>query len=110
MEQRKKTHALAEIRGLYLPKYAESAWEKLDDRSKELLAERIKRIVLYTDAREANTTVLVCSRCQELKSRIDFHKSVSTKKGTDSWCKACRNEYMREWQANKRGKLKNPAI
>lgn len=98
----KKGPALAEIRGLYLPKYAESAWAKLDDRSRELLAERIKRIVLCTDDRDTKSTALICRRCHKLKSRTDFHKSVSTKKGADIWCKACRNEYMREWQRRKR--------
>ena len=102
MERRKRSPALAEIRGLYLPKFAVSAWEILDEESKTIAAHRIKRLILSTYTGDVKTSAIKCSKCKQIKDRGDFHKSVKTKKGADSWCKACRNEYQREWQRKKR--------
>ena len=107
MEQRKKSAALAEIRGLYLPKYAVNAWEILDEGTKAIAAHRIKRVILSTYAGDVKTSVIKCAKCKQVKDRGDFHKSIKTKKGADSWCKSCRNEYQREWMAKKREERKN---
>ena len=98
----KKSPALAEIRGLYLPEFAVNAWEMLDEETKTIAAHRIKRLILSTYPGEVKTSTIKCVKCKQIKDRGDFHKSVKAKKGADSWCKACRNEYMREWQRRKR--------
>ena len=98
----KKSPALAEIRGLYLPKYAVNAWEILDEETKAIAAHRIKRLILGTYPGDASINLIKCARCKQVKERCNFNKTHITKKGADSWCKACRNEYMREWQRRKR--------
>ena len=107
MQQRKNTHELAEIRGLFLPEFAVSAWEILDEESKTIAAHRIKRLILSTYTGDVKTSVIKCAKCKQVKDRGDFHKSIKTKKGADSWCKSCRNEYQREWMAKKREERKN---
>ena len=101
-QQRKRKAELAEIRGLYLPEFAVNAWEMLDEETKTIAAHRIKRLILSTYPGEVKTSTIKCVKCKQIKDRGDFHKSVKTKKGVDSWCKACRNKYMREWQRKKR--------
>ena len=100
--QRKKGSALVEIRGLYLPGFAVNAWEILDEETRAIASHRIKRLILSTYPGDVKTSTIKCVKCKQIKDRGDFHKSVKAKKGADSWCKACRNEYMREWQRRKR--------
>jgi hypothetical protein len=44
----------------------------------------------------------VCRRCREFKPPEAFSKHSSNGDGLDSWCKNCRNAYMREWRAQHR--------
>ena len=97
----KKSSALAEIRGLFLGSSALANWGRLTDDEKRHTADRIERLILRTVPNE-QITELVCRRCGDPKPVYEFNKSVHSKSGYESWCRKCKNEYMREWQRRKR--------
>ena len=102
MEQRKKTHALAEIRGLYLGASALANWGRLTDDEKLHTADRITRLILRTEPRSERGNEEKCKKCKDVKHITEFRKSTVYKSGRRPWCRECENEYQREWQRKKR--------
>lgn len=102
MEQRKKTHELAEIRGLYLGASALANWGRLTDDEKRQTADRIERLILRTEPRREEHTEIMCRKCERIKPIDAFRPSIIYKSGRETWCNECRNDYQREWQRKKR--------
>lgn len=40
--------------------------------------------------------LLLCSKCHKLKKREDYHRNKSKKRGCNTYCKQCQNEYRKE--------------
>jgi len=102
MEQRKKSPALAEIRGLYLGASALANWGRLTDDEKLNTADRITRLILRTEPRSERGNEEKCKKCKDVKHITEFRKSPVYKSGRRPWCRECENEYQREWQRKKR--------
>ena len=102
MEQRKKSPALAEIRGLFLGASALANWGRLTDDEKLHTADRINRLILRTEPRSERGNEETCKKCGDVKHITEFRKSPVYKTGRRPWCRECENEYQREWQKKKR--------
>lgn len=98
----KKTHELAEIRGLYLGASALANWGRLTDDEKRQTADRISRLILRTEPRREEPAEIICRKCEKLKPIDAFRASIIYKSGRETWCNECRNAYQREWQRRKR--------
>ena len=102
MEQKRKNHALAEIRGLFLGASALANWGRLTDDEKRQTANRISRLILRTEPRREEPNEIICRKCEKLKPIDAFRPSIIYKSGRETWCNKCRNEYQREWQRRRR--------
>ena len=102
MEQRKKSPALAEIRGLYLGASALANWGRLTDDEKRHTADRISRLIMRTEPRKELGDKEICKQCKEAKAITEFRKSPVYKSGLRPWCRECENGYQRDWQRKKR--------
>ena len=102
MERRKRSPALAEIRGLFLGASALANWGRLTDDEKRHTADRISRLIMRTEPRKELVDKEICKQCKEEKAITEFRKSPVCKSGLRPWCRECENEYQREWQRKKR--------
>jgi hypothetical protein len=60
-------------------------------RNKETKQYKVKELFKLSKSTES-----VCSKCLLIKSKSDFNKDKSKKNNIDTYCKSCRNEYLRE--------------
>jgi len=47
---------------------------------------------------------IVCSKCKQEKSRIEFYADDRYSNGFTPWCKTCANDYRRRWRQTPKGK------
>ncbi len=60
-------------------------------RNKETKQYKVKELFKLTKINES-----VCSKCLLIKNNTEFNKDKSRKNNIDTYCKSCRNEYLRE--------------
>lgn len=46
-----------------------------------------------------------CKRCEKLYPLSEFYNNSRNKSGKDHWCKHCRRDYDRQWEAKNRDRL-----
>ena len=47
---------------------------------------------------------IVCSKCKQEKSKIEFYADDRYSNGFTPWCKDCANDYRRKWRQTPKGK------